>query len=87
MNISRANTTVNTWLLTPRMYLSRDHGGMLGRSMARVMQFAEMKVRMMKSNQPWDQQDLIRSFSLQHGINPVPVTVPLSPIRRCLLLI
>ena len=52
MNISRAKTTVNTWLLMRRMYLSRDHGGMLGLSMASVMQLAEIKVRMMKSNQP-----------------------------------
>ena len=50
--ISIAKTTVKTWLLIFKIFLSVDQGGMFGLSMAKVMQFAEMKVKMMKSNQP-----------------------------------
>ena len=52
ITISIAKTTVKTWLQMPRMYLSVDHGGIFGLSMARVIQLAEMKVKMMKSNHP-----------------------------------
>ena len=51
--ISMVNTTVKTWFMTSSVHRSSDQGGMLGRSMAKVMQFAEMNVRMMKSNQFW----------------------------------
>jgi hypothetical protein len=54
MHISMAKTTVKTWLQMPRIYLSVDQGGILGLSMARVMQLADMNVNMMKSNHPWD---------------------------------
>jgi hypothetical protein len=33
------------------MILSSDHGGMFGRSIARVMQLDAMKIKMKKSNQ------------------------------------
>ena len=46
-------TTVKMWFMTSSTFLSVDQGGMLGLSMASVMQLAEMNVRMMKSNQFW----------------------------------
>ncbi len=49
--ISIVNTTVKMWLRISRICLSRDQGGMFGRSMAKVMQLLAMKMRTMKSNQ------------------------------------
>ena len=51
--ISMVNTTVKTWFMMSSSFLSIDHGGMLGLSMASVMQLAEINERMMKSNQFW----------------------------------
>ena len=45
------NTTVKMLLSMLRMFLSVDQGGMLGLSMANVMQLAAMKTSTMKSNQ------------------------------------
>ncbi len=50
-NISMVKTTVKTLLRMSRILLSSDQGGMLGLSMARVMQLAAMKISTMKSNQ------------------------------------
>ena len=52
MTISTAKTKVKTWLQIPSRYLSLDQGGIVGLSMAKVMQLAEIKVRIIKSNHP-----------------------------------
>ena len=52
ITISTAKTKVKTWLQMLSKYLSLDQGGMLGLSMANVMQLADMNVRIMKSNHP-----------------------------------
>ncbi len=50
-NISTVKTTVKMLLRMFSIFLSVDQGGMLGLSMASVMQLAAMKMRTMKSNQ------------------------------------
>ncbi len=50
-NISTVKTTVKMLLRMLSIFLSVDQGGMLGLSMASVMQLAAMKMRTMKSNQ------------------------------------
>ena len=50
-NISTVKTTVKMLLRMLSIFLSVDQGGMLGLSIASVMQLAAMKMRTMKSNQ------------------------------------
>ena len=63
--ISIVKTKVNIWLLIPRIYLSLDQRGILGLSIANVIQLADMKVRMMKSNQPLEVKSLQKSLNLK----------------------
>ena len=54
MIISIVKTRVKILFEIFNSFLSVDQGGIVGRSMARVMQLAAMKTRMMKSNQSWE---------------------------------
>ena len=54
MTISRPKTMVKTLLHTERKPLSVEEGGMLGRSMASVMQFSPMNIRIVLSKYFFD---------------------------------
>ena len=49
--ISIEKTMVKTLFIMSRISRSNDHGGILGRSIAKVMQLQAMNTSMMKSNQ------------------------------------
>ena len=40
----------------PRILLSKDQGGMLGLSIAKVIQLADINTRITKSNQPYNKE-------------------------------
>ena len=61
-------TMVNTLFIMSRICRSCDQGGMLGLSMARVMQLAAMNTRMMKSNQACSVRDMHQMRNLDDKI-------------------
>ena len=64
--ISIVNTNVNILFATSNIFRSFDHGGILGRSIAKVMQLLAMKTKIIKSNQACSVKELHRNRNLKY---------------------
>ena len=74
------NTTVNILFAMSKICRSRDHGGILGLSIANVIQLLAMKTKMIKSNQDCSVKVLQRSRNLKHKNGKAPLV---SEIDSC----